>query len=351
MAQNHFLAGVGRALLFDGNNLIGVAKTLTENTFNFGISSEEIRGGQGNALWGKYFHDSSMNVTLTSAMFKIEYIAATLGVDVQMGGLVVYESPAAGDTVGKGGVITLTNTPVAFDGTMIGWYKKPTDQDWSIGNIVNNTLVIPNATVGDSYCVKYFYQSEASKFIQIKSQYVPKVLHLVIMNDLFSGDPKDVAGSTTRYGRLITDIPSFQLDGSQDLSLTATSAATVSLSGSALAIESGDICEEDPYYGTMTEYIEGAVWQDSVIALAVENAEMELQPNASETAIVRVIYNGAIAAQRKDNSNFTFTVKDGSAATVDNQGVVTAQQSGTALIEVTLTGYANVEPAYIYVTV
>ena len=41
------------------------AKTLTENTFNFGISSEEIRGGQGNALWGKYFHDSSMNVTLT----------------------------------------------------------------------------------------------------------------------------------------------------------------------------------------------------------------------------------------------------------------------------------------------
>lgn len=62
---NQFIAGVGRALLFSGNDLIGVAKTLTENTFNFGISSEEIRGGQGNALWGKYFHDSSMNVTLT----------------------------------------------------------------------------------------------------------------------------------------------------------------------------------------------------------------------------------------------------------------------------------------------
>jgi len=26
MAQNHFLAGVGRALLFDGNNLIGVVR-------------------------------------------------------------------------------------------------------------------------------------------------------------------------------------------------------------------------------------------------------------------------------------------------------------------------------------
>lgn len=64
MAQ-HFLAGVGRVLIFKGNDLIGVAKTLTESTFNFSITGEEIRGGQGNALWGKYFHDSNLNVTLT----------------------------------------------------------------------------------------------------------------------------------------------------------------------------------------------------------------------------------------------------------------------------------------------
>lgn len=54
MAKNQFLAGVGRALLFAGDELIGVAKTLTESTFNFSISSEDIRGGQANALWGKY---------------------------------------------------------------------------------------------------------------------------------------------------------------------------------------------------------------------------------------------------------------------------------------------------------
>jgi len=43
MAENRFLAGVGRALLFDGNNLIGVAKTLTESTFNFIISKNLIK--------------------------------------------------------------------------------------------------------------------------------------------------------------------------------------------------------------------------------------------------------------------------------------------------------------------
>ena len=329
------------------------AKTLTENTFNFGISSEEIRGGQGNALWGKYFHNSSMNVTLTDAMFKLEYIAATLGVDIQMGGLVVYESPAAGDKVGAGGSIALTNTAVSFDGATIGWYKKPSDANWSVGTITGNALVIPNATEDDYYCIKYFYQAASARSITIKSQYVPKVLHVVIMNDLYSGDPANI-GTSSRYGRLITDIPAFQLDGSQDLSLTATSAATVSLAGSALAVESGDSCEEDPYYGTMTEYINGVSWQDSVVALAVENAEMDLEYEETETAIVRVVYGGSVASQRKPNSLFTFTVLDSAtSATVNSSGVVTASAdtAGKTVIEVSLTGYSNVPPAYIYVNV
>ena len=47
MAQNHFLAGVGTALLFQGDELIGVAKSLTESTLDFAITGEDIRGGQG----------------------------------------------------------------------------------------------------------------------------------------------------------------------------------------------------------------------------------------------------------------------------------------------------------------
>lgn len=65
MAQNHFLAGVGRALLFKGNDLIGVARTLTESTFDFAITAENVRGGLGNGLLGRYFHDSTLTATLT----------------------------------------------------------------------------------------------------------------------------------------------------------------------------------------------------------------------------------------------------------------------------------------------
>jgi len=338
MAQNHFLAGVGRALIFSGNNLIGVAKTLTESTFNFSISSEDIRGGAANALWGKYFHDSNLQIQLTDAMFKLEYVAANLGVDIKQGGLTVYESGANGDSIVIDGQATLTHTPTEFDGTAIGWYKKPTDLEWSIGSISGNVMTIPGATIGESYCIKYFYQNPNARSIPINVQYVPKVWHIVILNDLFAGDVSDI-GSATRYGRIITDIPRYQLDGNMTLNLTATSASTVPINGNALAIESGNSCEEEPYYGTMTEEIFGNAWEDNVIALAIENSDLELVNGASDTLIIRAVFGGATASARENNSNFTFAVETGTSAAVNSDGLVTADATATGdtIISVTLT--------------
>lgn len=44
---NRYIAGVGKALLFKNNQLVGVGKTYTESTFNFSTDKGEIRGGQG----------------------------------------------------------------------------------------------------------------------------------------------------------------------------------------------------------------------------------------------------------------------------------------------------------------
>lgn len=352
MAQNHFLAGVGTALLFKGDDLIGYAKTLTESTFDFAITAEDIRGGQGNGLLGRYFHDSTLTATLTDAMFDLNYMALSLGVNIESGGLSVKEEELTATT----GAVTVTETPVAFDGTMIGWYKKPSDEDWQIGTISGKTMTISGATEGQAYCVKYFYQNENAKSITIKSQYVPATLHVVVMTDLYSGKVGSQTDAT-RYGRLIVDIPQFQLEGNQNLSLTATSAATINLTGMALAVLDGNTCEEDPYYGTMTEEIYGAKWQDDVVALAIENSDMDLNQNASETLIVRAVYGKGMASQRKDNSNFNFTkVNDPTATatgvTVSSDGVVSAGTvDGAAVIEVTLKGASNVPPAFATVTV
>lgn len=348
--MNRFLAGVGRALLINSNHeLIGVAKTLTESTFSFAITGEDIRGGKANALWGKYFHDSTLNVTLTDAMFDLKYIAASLGVPVTSGGLSVAEEQVAV----SGGVITATNTPVATDGTVIGWYKLPTDDVWQVATFIGNTISIPGATDNTAYCLKYFYINENANSIKIKVDYVPSELHVVIINDEFNGDISTTASDSNKVGRLITDIPRLQLDGNQNLSLTSTGAATTSLSGSALAISSTTDCEEDAYYGTMTEEIFGETWQDRVIALAVADAELDLANSETATLAVYAVFGAGVASAKKDNSNFTFAVESGTSATVSSAGVVTASAStdGVTIIEVSLTGSTNVSPAYVYVTV
>ena len=338
MSANIFTAGPARALFFSGDQLIGIGKTLSDTTFNTSITAEEVRGGPGNLLYGQYFHDSSLTVSITDAMFNLRYVAANLGVDVTKGGITVYESGKAGEAVTTPGQIALTNTPVAFDGTLIGWYKKPADDNWTVATINGETMVVPGAIAGESYCIKYFYQNENAESITIKAQFVPKVLHLVLINDLYSGSAADVAASTSKYGRLITDIPQFQLDGNVNLAWAATSAATVPLNGKALAYDESTSCEEDPVYGTMTQEVFGAKWQDDVIALAIENADMELANNGSEQLIVRAVFGGNIASQRKDAANFTFAVATGSATyiDVDNTGKVTAKAAGTGYVTVTL---------------
>lgn len=290
-------------------------------------------------------------------MFNLEYMAAALGTTVESGGLSLYESSAAGETITTPGSITLTNTPVALDGALIGWYKKPAEANWNVATITGTTMSIPSSQNGEVYCVKYFYNNPNAQSITIRAQYVPRVLHIVIINDLYSGNAANVAESATRYGRLITDIPQFQLDGTQNLSLTSTSAATVSLTGSALAMSSGDSCEEDLIYGTMTREVFGEVWQDNVIAIAVENSEIDLAQEGTETIIVRSVSGGSGGAVRRDNSAFTFAIESNPALTatgseVDSSGVITAGTTpGTGMVSVSLTGYDNVAPAYVKFTV
>lgn len=355
MAKNQFISGVGKVLLFTKDNqLFGVAKSLTQSTFNFGVESGEVRGGEGNALFGKYFYNTSLEVSMTDCMFNLEYLARNLGVDPEMGGLVWYESNELGETPAANGKVTLAHPPVGFNGSHLVWYKKPSDAAWNVGTANESggswSIIIEGASASDKYCIKYQYQDENSKFITIKAKYTPDVIHVVIINDLFSGDTNDV-GSASKYGRLITDIPSLQLSGAQELSLSSTSAATIDLSGSALAVESGTSCEEDPYYGTMTQQIFGASWKDDVVACAVENADVDLNVGEAETLAIRVVYNGA-AAQRKSNDNFVFAVESGSTSvcSVDQNGTITANGAGSDVISVTLKDRAGMV-AYATVTV
>ena len=347
-----FLANVGTALIFRGNEFAGIGNFLTENTFSFSASPNEVRGGANNPLLGRWFSDSTLNVTITNATFKLEYLAWSLGTTIEQGGTSFYESQD-GEKVVTAGQIELKNKPAAFNGAMIGWYKKPAETGWSIGAITETGskyyLAVAGAQPNDVYCIKYPYMDENARMMAIPADFNPDELHVVLLNDLYNAD-LNTNSAASKVGRLITDIPRLSLDPSQDLTLSATSSAPTQLTGTALRYTSSESCESTAVYGTMTEQIYGAKWQDSVVALAVENADMELGASETETAIVRVVYGGSVASQRKANSNFTFAKVSGN-ATVNNEGVVNSGASGESVISVTLTGYPTVSPAYIHVKV
>ena len=348
-----FLANVGTALIFRGNEFVGVGNTLTENTFSFSASPNEVRGGASNPLLGRWFSDSTLNVTITNATFKLEYLAWSLGTTIEQGGTSFYESQD-GEKVVTAGQIELKNKPAAFNGAMIGWYKKPAETGWSIGAITESGgkyyLTVAGAQQNDVYCIKYPYMDENARMMAIPADFAPEELHIVLLNDLYNADINSDA-SASKVGRLITDIPRLGLDPSQDLTLNATSSAPTQLTGTALRYVASEGCTADASYGTMTEQIYGAKWQDSVKFIAPENGDIDLSTGETETLIMRVIYGGSVASQRKDNSNFTFTVLEGD-SNVSASGVVTAAgTAGKTVIGITLTGYANVPQAFAYVSV
>lgn len=350
--MNYVAGGVGKALIFVGTQLYGIANTLSDNTFDFTITAEDIRGGKKNVLLAQYFHDPNLAINLTNALFNFDDIALVLGSPIEQGGLSFKEEQV---TAGTGGTLQATETPVATYGELIGWYKKPTDTTWTVGTFTGSTITVPGAQQNDVYCLKYFWTNADARSIAIKADYEPSEVHLVIIQDLFSTERQSgtyVPGA--KAGSLITDVPRFKLNGTENLAFAAGSTATTSLSGNALAVVDDTSCEEGFIYGTMTEEIDGAVWQDNVVALAVENSEISLTTGGSEALIVRAVYGGTTPSQRQDNSNFTFTLQgDGAtyAAVAPTTGIVTPVADGTAYIEVTLTGYANVPPAYAEVTV
>ena len=150
-----------------------------------------------------------MTINVVDALFDLRYLGLTLGVPVEQGGLSLMEEEL---TAAVAGSLTLTETPVAVDGSLIGWYKKPADTDWTVGTITGQTMTIVGSQANDVYCVKYFYINENAESLTIKSQYVPSELHLVLLFDLFAADI-NVVTNQDRYGRLIVDIPRYQLDG------------------------------------------------------------------------------------------------------------------------------------------
>lgn len=346
--------GVAEAFIKQNGTVVPVfsANTLTDSSITLGVSAEDVRGGVGAKLLGKFFHTSTFDMSLTDAIFKLEYLQYQLGAEIHkgQGDLFTTETAKGAELVaGK----TLAHTPVKIiAGTKpVVMYRKTTDSEWKISeSIEGTTLTIAGAEASAEYCLKYLYTDTAARQIVVGANFVPSEVCLYLTANLYAGEA--IALETGKPAGTITiQIPRFQLDGNVELSMAMASAATIALKGSALANNEG--CNE-AWYGKIVQLNTGAVWSDGLTALLVEDAERTVAQGAGPITLnVYGIFKDAIPSLA-DNKDLTFTAETGKEAVLtvgEHTGVVTLVGAGTATITVTATGKADVEPGIAIITV
>lgn len=343
MSQKFVLASVGTVQLFDQSNgdLIVTSKTLTDSGINFSVTAEDIRGGMANALISQYFHDSAMGLTLTDALFSLEYLALNVGGIIQAGADVLTIEQV---TTTKANEIEVKYQPQKFGGFgYIGWYSIAGEDVWKkiTFDPESKKASASGLASGTTVCVKYTKNEASAEMFTVSSAFIPSQCYAILTLPLFkSGTEAQQFSNSSKVGEVQVEIPNFLLSGAIDLSLTSSGATTTSLSGNALATFTGvEGCESnDGYYAKLKQIIYNKDEFADVSAIVIADSNVELAVGESQTLQVYAIYNGIKAPKLVENSKLTFTSNAGNIASVGaHTGSISASAEGHADIEVIVT--------------
>lgn len=280
--MKHFLAQVGRGLLVGKEGgverVIANVTTLTDSTVSLTTSMEEVRAGAGAKLYGRFSHTSGMTIQLTDAMFDMNYIALQVGSDVENGASVIKTETLV---AAEGGAFTLSEMPVSIGEScglekIVVWCRekgcKADDEYFStVLAEGNKSVTIEGATEGKEYCVSYFVDRIAAQKVVIGADFFPAECILILTARLFAGDANNPETGKP-VGEVTIKIPRFQLDGAFDLSLAMTSAAPISLNGTALAVDAGG-CEDEGVYAEIVKVTSAESFANQLEGLVFEGFE------------------------------------------------------------------------------
>lgn len=347
------LAGVGIAEFYDfNNNLIVSSPTLIDSAINLTITSEEARGGQGNALLGRYYHTSGFGLTLTDQVWNINYLAFNCGGAITAGAEVMSQEEVVTTVANQ---ITVTGVPTNFTATsgIIGWYKLQTEDDSQYRKIdfIGSVSTVANLPVGSRVCVKYPIVSDSARKFRINTQFIPSIVHARLTFNLFkSGSTQSqIENDSSKIGEIIVDVPQFQFDGNITLSLSSTTIASVPLTGQALANYTGT-CDGSAWYAEIIENIRGLSEFANVTDIAVAGGDITLGDGEVATLEVYKLYNDGTNASLIKNSKLTFTAEAGKTGsfTVTADGIITGgDTAGTGYIQVLVTENPELSTALI----
>ena len=345
MAERFILAVVGDIQLFDQStgDIIVTSKTLTDSGINFSVTAEDIRGGMANAILGKYFHDTAMELTLTDALFSLEYLALNVGGSISASANVLTMEQI---TTVADEIISVTDTPQQFGNVgTIGWYSIAGKDDWTKITFEGKDATVAGLTAGTTVCVKYIHTDASAEQFTVSSAFIPDQCYAILTLPLFKATVGQDTGytSSSKVGEVQVEIPNFLLAGAQELSLSSSGAATTALSGSALATYTGqEGCSDAGYYAILKQIVYNKDEFSDVKTIVIADSDIDLEEGDSQVLEVYALYSGVKAPRLLEASKLTFTVVEGDTyASVDEDGKVTALTAGSAVVEVVVTDHSS----------
>lgn len=325
---------MGNATLFDGERLVASANTLIDSGITIGLSFEDIRAGQGNKLYGRYAHTSTFDLKLTDAMFNLEYLAMNTGSDISLGGDVMVDEELT-STAKK---IKLSQTAVAISGSKVYAYAKKSGTDnvydkYAVSE--TNEIEVP---VDGTYCIRYMYTNDLASRMIINANFIPKTLTLILEANLYSGGSCDIETSTLA-GKVTIKVPRFMLNGSQELSLTASGVANTSIEGTALASGCAG-CSGDGVYAEIIQVMANRTAENGFTGIVVEDAVREA--SKGDKLELNVYACPVDAAPIKLNNDQFTVAATGTGYTYAN-GIVTIAEDATGTVTVEVTAKAPLD--------
>lgn len=316
-----FLVSTADVAFFVNDMLAFTGTTSLNTSISVSMEDQEITGGKGNKTLYKYKYGRKLAPSIEMAEWSLAYIAANVGSNIFEGLKNVF-SVAECVTLTQG-VGTLKKVPV---GNV--YIEKP---DGTTAEItpMDSTIIVGNA---DGTVLATYQYSTNVKRVTIDAESTPFVGRLVMSADKHNNKKGKV-------GEVQIEVPSFQLNGTFDISLEASGSTTTKLEGDALAVD-GTSCSDGSVYAYITE-IPSVDSTITVSDLAVTPAITTLAVGETKSLNVVGIRGGLYSNVGIDVADCTMTSEDSSIATVAD-GVITAVAAGTTYINVDYNGAKDV---------
>ena len=334
-----FLAGPANFHSYDISSGLPIAnsKTMIDDSIDITVKSQDVRSGQGGKLQFVYFDQADMKITLTESQFSLNFLASTIGTQVQTGTKMwTYEDVV----LGTGGSGTLVGTPITqpdISGSTVYGYITDTNERLTF---TGKTFTSATHSAGDTVCVAYYAQNNNATYIDVAANIIPSVVRGVLDAQLFSTD--STVANSTLVGTIQIEIDRMQFDGSAKLEMKTGAVSNTPLSARALDSNVGGGCSSRGHYARITQSLVNGNWYDDVIALASISDPIDLNTTTSPYTVTLKAIHSNNTVSTAPNADITWQSSASSTFTVSNVGVLTKVAAGSATLTATITGKTSV---------